>query len=75
MQIKISNTEEYVDVVSTTIIGDSNNYTIVYETKHRYVNAEEIEDVVDSGNLHRTLVVLENMIKNNKYIKFDIVLK
>lgn len=75
MQIKLPDTEEYIDVISTTIVGDSKDYSIVYETRYRYINAEEIDDVVDSGNLHQTIALLETMIKNNQYVKFDIIIK
>lgn len=75
MQIKLPDIEEYIDVISTTIVGDSKDYSIIYETRYRYINAEEIDDVVDSGNLHQTIAVLETMIKNNQYVKFDIIIK
>jgi len=75
MQIHIPDTEEYIDVISTTIVGDSNNYTITYKTKCGDKSVEQIDTVVDSRNLLQTIAILENMINNNKYIKFDITIK
>lgn len=73
MQIKLPDIEaDYIDVISTSIVGDSSNYNIVYKTKHGDISIEEVEDITDTRNLVGTVVNLEDMIKNNKYVKFDI---
>lgn len=75
MQIKLPDMEEYIDVTSTIIVGDSKDYTIMYKTECGDVLTQEVEDIADSRTLLRTIAVLETMIKNNQYVKFDIIIK
>ena len=75
MQIHVPDTNEYIDVISTSIVGDSKDYSIIYKTEYGDKNVGQVDDVVDSRNLLRSMVILENMIKNNNYIKFDITIK
>jgi len=75
MQIHLPDGEEYIDVISTLMIGDSNDYSIIYKTECGDIRTEEVDDIVDSRNLLRTIAILEDMIKNNDYIKLNITIK
>lgn len=75
MQIKLSNREECIDVISTLIIGDSTDYSVIYKTKYGDIRAEEVDTIVDDRNLLKTIAILETMINNNEYIEFNIEIK